>query len=379
MTKFEPKRWFLLRPDSTRADRFAAFYWGAQRRAVSWVALVAALGTVVLAYSQYRDLAPEIQLQITLARLCVLTPSMLLVGLLSHFCDFRLWVRDAVFCLLLVIGISQVFIHGWMKSAGQLHLVPFTSFVLCMAFFYLLSCVGIRRAAIVCVGTSTAYCLMEWRILGAFQIEHIRTLVLANAAGFAAAFIFEQLLTELFHAEEAARRAASEDSLTGLPNRRASMSGLETALALAQREQRQLSVAMIDLDYFKRLNDQLGHLAGDQALCHVALLMRDLVGRPLDVVGRWGGEEFLLVYFDAKPAAAHHRLMQFCRQVYALQLPNPAAPLGVVTVSLGVWTGVPSVDDSTDDLIAHADFALYEAKAAGRNRMAVSAATTYSE
>lgn len=220
---------------------------------------------------------------------------------------------------------------------------------------------------------------MEYKTFGYFKDEHFRALVLANAAGLAAASVFERLLKELFHAEEAARRAASEDSLTGLPNRRASMSGLETALALAQREQRQLSIAMIDLDYFKRLNDQRGHLAGDQALCHVALLMRDLVGRPLDVVGRWGGEEFLLVYFDAKPAAAHHRLMQFCRQVYALQLPNPAAPLGVVTVSLGVWTGVPSVDDSTDDLIAHADFALYEAKAASRNRMAVSAATTYSE
>lgn len=156
--------------------------------------------------------------------------------------------------------------------------------------------------------------------------------------------------------------AADTDALTGLPNRRASAEALAVAASRARELGRPLTVALVDIDHFKVVNDTYGHTAGDEVLRTIATRLSDGI-RPIGVVGRWGGEEFLAVLPDAGSRAAG----QACE---TLRVAASAAPVTVdehavhITVSIG-WAC--DVDSPPDELVDLADKALYEAKAGGRN------------
>src|SRR5579864_4841889 len=170
----------------------------------------------------------------------------------------------------------------------------------------------------------------------------------------------------LLQAQEALQRLAAHDDLTGLWNRRMILERLETELHRAQRESRHVGVAMVDLDYFKQINDTYGHAAGDGVLRHAADRMRTIL-RDYDYLGRYGGEEFLIVVSRAETAAVTE-VAERCRRAVA---ERPAA-MGdrrvAVTVSVGVAsTRVVGYDELA--LIQAADAAMYQAKAEGRNRV----------
>jgi two-component system, cell cycle response regulator len=151
-----------------------------------------------------------------------------------------------------------------------------------------------------------------------------------------------------------------EDPLTRLHNRRFILSQLGALVSAARRHGRPLSVAAVDLDGFKAINDERGHAAGDQVLIAVARALRAAL-RAEDGVGRLGGEEFLVLLPDADPNAAEHAAERLREAVAAL--PPPAR----VTTSVG-WATLAD-DESPDELVRRADDALYAAKAAGRNRV----------
>lgn len=156
--------------------------------------------------------------------------------------------------------------------------------------------------------------------------------------------------------------AAQIDALTGLPNRRASAEALAEAAARAQTGSRPLAVALVDVDHFKAINDRYGHTTGDHVLCAVAGRLRDQV-RPVDTLGRWGGEEFIAVLPDAGPdiAAAAAEALRDASAAQAVTLePEPVK----VTVSVG-WACGSEI--APERLIELADIALYDAKAGGRN------------
>jgi diguanylate cyclase (GGDEF)-like protein len=165
------------------------------------------------------------------------------------------------------------------------------------------------------------------------------------------------------------RHLARHDHLTGAYNRREIESVLEVAWHQHRRLGNGLAVALVDIDHFKRLNDTLGHARGDHALVHVANLLRERT-RPYDCVGRWGGEEFLLVMVGADAATA----VQVCERLRADLCESSATALGMpLTVSIGV--AAASDDDvSAAALIERADRAMYEAKAAGRDRVCLAGA-----
>jgi len=155
---------------------------------------------------------------------------------------------------------------------------------------------------------------------------------------------------------------ATTDPLTGLPNRRALDECLQAALAAAQRHGEPVSVALIDVDHFKRVNDRYGHAAGDRVLVQLGhRLAADL--RASDRLGRWGGEEFLLVSGHT-PLAAALELAERLRASVAGFSFGHGEP---VTVSVGV-AQVRQGDDA-ERLLERADAALYRAKDAGRNRV----------
>ncbi|MFM6988265.1 MAG: GGDEF domain-containing protein [Arenimonas sp.] len=200
---------------------------------------------------------------------------------------------------------------------------------------------------------SIPYGVQSFTYLGALLV------MLLNNVGFV-----------LMYKERAAaqqRELAARDPLTGIANRRALMEALRHHVALAARRQAPLSVLMIDIDFFKQVNDRHGHMAGDAVLCAVA----ERIGQRLraqDVLGRYGGEEFmiLLPHTDADGAV---RLAEDVRW-HIEQTPIAFAGAEIsITLSIGVHSRVPPEGhDAGDAMLAAADRALYAAKASGRNR-----------
>ena len=170
--------------------------------------------------------------------------------------------------------------------------------------------------------------------------------------------------------EDKLRQAATTDALTGLMNRRRLDEVLAEEWARSRRQGEPLSVIMADIDHFKAYNDALGHSAGDVALAAVASQIRRCVARPGDVVARYGGEEFTLVLPHTGTAGATAVAGHILSAIRRAAIPHPANdPAEVVTVSLGVASATPRRDQNVSELVAAADAALYEAKAAGRNTL----------
>ncbi|MBU2294410.1 MAG: GGDEF domain-containing protein, partial [Gammaproteobacteria bacterium] len=156
------------------------------------------------------------------------------------------------------------------------------------------------------------------------------------------------------------------DPLTGLYNRRYLDEFFSRELALAQRERTPISLALIDLDHFKLLNDEHGHLEGDDVLKGVAQhLLENL--RSSDAVFRIGGEEFLLILPRADAHEARARMETICRDLAAHPLPTRGGARYVtLSAGLALW---PEQGLVLDELLQVADAALYKAKHAGRNRV----------
>jgi diguanylate cyclase (GGDEF)-like protein len=159
-------------------------------------------------------------------------------------------------------------------------------------------------------------------------------------------------------------RLSRIDSLTGLFNRRHLDEQLTRLLSTARRRQEPLSVLLIDVDHFKRVNDTAGHSGGDRALQETARRLSEAV-RAGDVVGRWGGEEFLVLLPNTDPTPA--RILAERLRVAVSATPVDVGDKSVtITISIGVACGISTADA---DLVKAADDAMYESKRLGRNRV----------
>ena len=168
------------------------------------------------------------------------------------------------------------------------------------------------------------------------------------------------------------QRLMNSDGLTGLSNRRHFDEYLELEWRRAQREQTQMSLLMIDVDYFKAFNDSFGHLDGDEALRKVAETIRESSSRPSDLPARYGGEEFALVLPNTSQGGARLVAEKLRQTVAGLKIPHNMPGEGaVLTVSIGVSTVIPQQGSNCRDLISAADKGLYSAKNSGRNQVGV--------
>lgn len=191
---------------------------------------------------------------------------------------------------------------------------------------------------------------------------------------YALAALKEQVATAQARADTNAVLART-DQLTGLLNRRAILERLQALFALSERHERPLTLAVVDLDHFKRINDAAGHLAGDDVLRAVAEVMADLL-RDSDVIGRWGGDELLVVLpetgADAAAASMRRVLDRVRQEVHACPGRHPVDEHDAdppVTLSAGI--AERTRDDDQDRLLSRADHALYRAKEGGRDRVVV--------
>ena len=177
-----------------------------------------------------------------------------------------------------------------------------------------------------------------------------------------------QLQEDLQTALETSEFRACHDLMTGLNNRGAILDVLKAELARSQRQNTPVGVIIADVDHFKRVNDQYGHLAGDAVLREVALRLKSSV-RPYDSVGRYGGEEFLIVL----PGCDREMATQTAERVRSGFNEHPlVTPEGSfsITLSFGV-ANVLEDSEAVDSIIRRADEALYRAKGSGRNRVEV--------
>ena len=156
-----------------------------------------------------------------------------------------------------------------------------------------------------------------------------------------------------------------EDQLTGALNRRGMEEAFGKELARAERMAAPLAIGLLDIDHFKRLNDGLGHQAGDQALVHLAHVVRQLL-RPTDSLARYGGEEFLLLLPNSDLDSAEKIMLRVQRELTKQFFLHENQRV-LITFSAGVAQLQPG--ESQSDLIKRADEAMYRAKAAGRNRV----------
>ncbi|HEX7603004.1 MAG TPA: diguanylate cyclase [Polyangiaceae bacterium] len=189
---------------------------------------------------------------------------------------------------------------------------------------------------------------------------HERSILRLLAAELAGPLRIQRLMEE-------ARNLARTDALTGLMNRRAFTEASERELARAERYALPLSVCILDVDNFKRVNDTHGHASGDAVLVGLARILKTMARRS-DLTGRWGGEEFVLLFPQTGDAGARIAGDRVRRAVAEAKFPSPAGDL-TVTVSIGIAGARPPF--TLEAAVANADKALYTAKSRGRNRVEI--------
>jgi diguanylate cyclase (GGDEF)-like protein len=195
--------------------------------------------------------------------------------------------------------------------------------------------------------------------------RHVQNLILAR-------LFLLNMRDEMRDAAARARHAqlssiAYTDPLTELSNRRY-FDEICEAISANATSLLPVSVCMIDIDHFKNLNDTLGHLQGDRCLKLVAATIRNHLRGPSDIAARFGGEEFVLLLPNTNLAAARDLAERIRGAILDLQHPNPGAPGGIVTISVGA-ADLQNPPVAIQSLIATADTALYRAKQSGRNRV----------
>ncbi len=184
---------------------------------------------------------------------------------------------------------------------------------------------------------------------------------------FAASRIFTRVQTSRIR-KEMLENLVMLDPLTGVPNRRKFREVLMAEKSRCKRSNHQISVIMVDIDYFKGFNDRFGHQAGDKALRKVAQTLSATLKRPEDFVARYGGEEFVVVLPSTNRAGAERVANKIQEAIAEANIPYPGSPLSDrLTLSLGISTFSPQSDLHIDSGLFSADQALYQAKRNGRN------------
>jgi diguanylate cyclase (GGDEF)-like protein len=244
--------------------------------------------------------------------------------------------------------------------------------VVCMASYFL---VGLRLSeALACsLLILLSYIVVElWMTEVSLPrlINNGLFLLFGNLMGAVGCYLLEFKSREHFLISRLMRVLADHDSLTGLHNRRSFNRQFERLWRQAQREQCSLALLLCDIDHFKAYNDHYGHQAGDTVLQRVGSLLEDAARRPLDMAVRLGGEEFAVLLYNISSEQARLHAEALRQTLQTLDIAHAGSDTAaMLTMSIGVSCIQPEESSALAQLYEHADRALYEAKAFGRNQV----------
>ncbi len=169
---------------------------------------------------------------------------------------------------------------------------------------------------------------------------------------------------------EKLERLSYLDELTGLPNRRFFNDACNREWRRAMREQEHMALIMVDIDYFKEINDNYGHRAGDKCLAAAAKALNKALCRPNDMVARYGGDEFIAIMPDTDMEGVQTITKEMQKNISELNIENTYSPFGKLTVSIGAAGQKPEKESQWKNLAVVVDKALYKAKQNGKNQAA---------
>ncbi len=302
-------------------------------------------------------------------RLWVSCPLLLLLLLLSYTDFYKKNAEPIAFLVLLVLGIGLNLVSGFGLQYGFRTIYEGTLLLIFGGF--LLTGLRFRYALPANLLIAISYVIFDHFLFRDSPDFHSYFFVFgALLIGGAAAYTLEFHARLGFLQRGALKSLARTDPLTQIANRGALTENLETLIEYARREQKYLTVLLVDVDFFKKYNDYYGHIAGDEALRQVARALSACAHRSFDFVGRYGGEEFLLVWFDTKPKDAQGLVGRVQQHIKQLHIPHEKSSISnELTVSGGMVTLVPDKQTTVQSLIQQADDTLYQAKHEGRNRI----------
>lgn len=292
-----------------------------------------------------------------------------------------------------VISIPRAFAQGVQSAAvvvifsavGGLRHLGLTS-----DFQYPSSMLGIVIAAVAIFGSFSAYRMLPLMVLFyalgiAQELYYLNEQSVSQLPAYSLFYLFlisvlgsytnETLRRQSWIQGKSASILARSDVLTGLANRGAFNYRYGISFNQARREKKWLAVLVLDIDHFKRLNDNFGHLAGDDALQRVgASLLKVVARRPLDICARLGGEEFVVVWYDVPPEALPPLAEQLLAAIRGIELAVPGQPQpSRITASVGLTWLIPGNESNSERVFAKADALMYRAKNSGRDRAVLEA------
>lgn len=252
----------------------------------------------------------------------------------------------------------------------------FSALVAWVFMVWLMLGLPFRHAAFTALTISAlaVFGILGWNVPFREGTFNIMLLVFVNCIGAFCCYQLEYAVRHAFLESKVLGQLAERDGLTGLYNRRSYDAYLKRIWRQSKREQTQITLLLIDIDYFKAYNDHYGHQAGDDAMKEVAGLISLSAQRPLDFAARFGGEEFALILYGPENQYGVEIAEQLRESVQALKIPHEDSEADqYLTVSIGVAQILPDSSRSLPGAIQLADEALYQAKEEGRNRVAFKA------
>ncbi len=315
------------------------------------------------------SLPPVVTHWTLMIRFGLVYPAFFMTWFASSHPFYQKYIAFFIFGTVLIAGIGIIAI----VCVARLYQapLPYEGIILLTMATYLLTGLLFYKALICSSIVFVIYVISEISVgyPVTFLVSNAIFVFFANIIGMSGSYTLERTIRTNYLKTKLLEELADRDGLTGIYNRRMFNTYLEKIWAQACREQKSLMVALIDVDYFKKFNDQYGHLAGDDCLKKIAKALQFVIKRPLDLAARYGGEEFVLVRFQATSESMREFAEEIRNGIAVLHLPHPASLVSqFVTLSIGIAYTVPQDSFSLKEFIHSADEVLYQAKIQGRNQ-----------
>lgn len=308
---------------------------------------------------------------IPLRIMTMLMPLALLFGATFLFKD-RIWLPYLIAAVVLMVGVTTLVVGAIAARTGA----QMVSWGTVFTTFNVYLVMGLTLRQSVSVGWPLFIIYVGMGIVFGAPLQKIAYgslfLGFSNLIGTYASYILERNAREIFDNKRELMRLSRTDGLTGLFNRRAFDQHLRKVWKQAVRDDKHIAVIVADIDHFKLYNDCYGHLKGDECIKTVAKVLEESVSRPLDMVARYGGEEYVIVLYDPTMSFLDAFSRGLCHKVVELDIEHKASE-AIACVSLSIGAAITEAPGKLtfDQLIRQADDALYEAKQQGRNRAVV--------